>query len=434
MNEYAQVCRLLKRVAEEGHHFDSHFEDDISSSQDVTPFVQQICYGVLRHWYFLDAVTDALSKKPLPDKHLDLRILIMAGLYSIDELNRPAHASVNAAVETTRQLKKAWASGLVNAVLRRYLREKDAITQQVTNDSAEARLNHPAWLIDALARSWPDQGEILQFNNCQAPMTLRVNLLRISRDEYLDLLARQGISARKGQLTDSAVSLDDPMPVAMLPGFSDGLVSIQDEAPQLAAWLLAPAAGDRVLDACAAPGGKTCHLLEQQPDLHLVALDRDRKRIGRITENLERLGFSAEIICSSLEDLDNNRQFERILLDVPCSATGILRRHPDIKLLRTREDVAKLSALQRALLNKALDLLQPGGWLLYSTCSILPEENDAIVNTVVNERDDTFMKSLTLPHETNSRYILQTPVGWQLLPTENEHDGFFYAMLGKRNK
>jgi len=421
MNEYVQCISVLKEMITR----DRHLDDCLGSGN--TPLAQQICYGVTRNWFYLEAVLDRLLKKPLPDKHLDLRLLLMAGIYSMDDLRRPAHASVNAAVESARLLNKDWAKGLINGVLRRYGRETDQIRKS-TNRSEEAHYNHPGWLIDEIRSAVTRHEDVLAANQCQAPMTLRVNQRRCARDDYLRRLNDLEIAARPGQLSESAIILENAMHPGLLPGFDEGLLSVQDEGAQLAAGLLATEEGMNVLDACAAPGSKTCHLLEIS-DIELTAIDRDRKRTPRIEENLSRLGLNAEVVAEDLVSWREPGAYDRILLDAPCSATGIIRRHPDIKLLRCKSDIDKLCAIQRVLINKVFDLLVTGGELLYSTCSILPPENDEMITAILKSRSDIRVLPILQPDPYAS--IEKTEHGVQLLPTQDNHDGFYYARLKK---
>lgn len=421
MNEYGTAVRALKGMLVDETHLDECFGDGAS------PLSQQISYGVVRNYFFLDRLIEQLLDKPLPDRHLDLKLLLMCGLYSVDHLHRPVHASVNATVETTKQLKKAWAKGLVNAVLRRYGREAGEMQATVCNNSIEAQMNHPKWMIEAVMNAW-DAPEILAANNARAPMTLRVNLRRTTRQDYLALLESEGISASPGLLSKTSLVLETAMPVGLLPGFNDGLVSIQDEGAQLATIFLDAAPGMAVLDACAAPGGKSGHLLEAA-DIHLTSLDRDRKRTPHIQENFDRLGLTGEVVTDDLETWQSTARFDRILLDAPCSATGIIRRHPDIKLLRSNTDIDKLVAIQRALLNRAFDLLGIGGELLYSTCSILPSENDQVIASFLQDRSDA--KSIHLSLEHSAGRHTATEFGVQLLPTVDQHDGFYYSKLSR---
>jgi 16S rRNA (cytosine967-C5)-methyltransferase len=381
MNEYIESIKVLDQVLNDHRHLDDCLPE-------ASPLSRQICYGALRTYYYYSEVIDELLDKPLPFKHQDLWLLLLTGLYSLEHLHRPAHASVNHTVEATKFLNKSWAKGLINAVLRRYGRETIRIQQRINEGSRQAKKNHPTWLIDLIETDWPDHPEIFEANNAHAPMTLRVNLQRQTREQYLQLLEDAGLGARPGVFSDTAVMLDEAVATLKLPGFAKGLVSIQDEAPQLTPRLMNLKPGMNVLDACAAPGGKSCHILESENDLTLTALDRDRKRIHRITENLDRLSLRANVVAEELEKYEPRVKFDRILLDAPCSATGIIRRHPDIKLLRSKGDVDKLSSIQRVLLNKAFDLLNTGGELLYSTCSILRQENDQVIANFLGQDSD----------------------------------------------
>ena len=423
MSEYLEVANSLSRMLEEDRHLGDCLEN-------TSPIAQQVCYGVTRNWFYYDRVTEALLDKPLPEKHLDLWLIIMAGLYSIDHLHRPQHASVNHAVESVMKLGKPWAKGLVNAILRRYGRDADSLKQQMMQ-SDEARLNHPQWLIELIRDDWPDHPEIFEHNNNQPPMTLRVNTSKITREQYLAKLSNDNIEARAGAFAQSAVILGKAMPVEALPGFRDGEVSVQDEAPQLVPGLMNLEPGLKVIDACAAPGGKTCHLLESEPGIKLTSIDRDRKRIHLITENLERLSLQADLVTQSFEQYITETEFDRILVDAPCSATGIIRRHPDIKLLRTKSDVDKLSSIQRGLLHKAFDLLSNGGEVLYATCSILRQENDRVIADFI--RDDATKQLIRLNHPgcIEGATLIATEYGLQFLPTAQEHDGFYYAAIRK---
>ncbi len=419
MDEYLQAVSTLTRVIGEGRSLDGNI------NEEATPLAKQIIYGALRDFYLLDCLTDKLIDKPLPVKHLDLKLLIMCGIYSIRSLNRPAHASVNAVVSSVKALNKVWAKGLVNAVLRNYIRKREGLDSRA-NDNIEAQTNHPEWLVDRIQRAWPDNWqEMIEANNQQPPMVLRINQQKISRSAYMAQLEDSGCAASAGTLVESSVILDKPLNVSLLPGFAEGLVSVQDEASQLATVILNPAPGQRVLDACAAPGGKACHLLEACPEIQLTANDVDERRLSTLGENLGRLGLVCDLNCSDLLKLQAEL-FDRILLDAPCSATGIIRRHPDIKLLRRNSDIDKLSTTQLGLLNAAWELLVPGGEILYSTCSVLPEENELLINRFLQERHDVEI----LPISSSGG--IELSVGRQFLPRKIGHDGFYYAHLRKR--
>ncbi len=396
---------------------------------DDRPLAKQLGYGVLRDYYRLCFVRDALMKKALPDKHLDLNLLLLCGIYSICSLKRPAHASVNATVEAAKLINKSWATGLVNGVLRNFIRRREQLEDQASNGDDESITNHPFWLVDELKTAWPDEWQdIVRANNTQAPMTLRVNRQQIQRDRYLQVLQDHGMAAEPLTEGPDGIQLQEPVSVEMLPGFHEGQVSVQDEASQLIAPLLAPSPGQRILDACAAPGGKACHLLEIEPEIKLLAIDRDTSRLNRVKENLHRLGLNCETrACDflSLSASDKSDTFDAILLDAPCSATGTIRRHPDIKLLRDKADIAKLCHSQTAMLDHAWQLLKPGGILVYATCSILPQENEQVVSGFLQTRDDATVLEINI----DKGQAQQT--GHQLLPQINGHDGFFVARLRK---
>ncbi|HAK50613.1 MAG TPA: 16S rRNA (cytosine(967)-C(5))-methyltransferase [Gammaproteobacteria bacterium] len=415
MQEYKDAIHYLEAVAK---------GNPLEFAKGASPICKQICFGVLRDYYRLVYFRDSLLKKKLPAKHLDLNLLLLCGIYSICHLNRPAHASVNAVVEVTVMLKKPWAKGLVNAVMRNFQRQQKTLQGESENEP-EAQLNHPTWLIDQLRDSWPDLANMIMLaNNEPAPMTLRVNQAKTSVSEYQSLLEEHGYGGQPISGVPFALQLSKPAPVESLPGFTEGLVSVQDEASQLVAPLLNTEPGHRVLDACAAPGGKACHLLELQREIELTAIDKDPRRVVQIKENLDRLGFDCTLITSDFFQYSGDK-FDRILLDVPCSATGIIRRHPDIKLLRDGDDIENLTATQSKLLSAAWALLEANGELVYSTCSVLLAENERIVSNFANGRDDIAV----LPIDVNQGNKLE--YGRQLFPQSNGHDGFYIARLKK---
>ena len=389
--------------------------------------LQQLCYGTLRQAPRLQGFLQQLLNKALKDKDRDIQGLMLCGLYQLEGTRIPDHAAVASTVGAVAVLKKPWARGMVNAVLRRFLREREALAG---NLSAAAAASHPEWLYRALLQQWPAAAEqILAANNCQPPMTLRVNTGRISRQAYLDSLAACGIEARAGQLSPYAVYLETPRDVAELPGFGAGEVSVQDEAAQLAAPLLQAAPGERILDACAAPGGKACHLLELQPQLaELVALDVDATRLQKVSQNLQRLGLQARLLAGDASkpgDLLAPASFDRILVDAPCSATGVIRRHPDVKLLRREKDIGQLARLQLGILQGLWPTLKPGGVLLYATCSVLAQENSEVIEQFLARQPD----STAVPLEVS--WGEPSGCGRQLLPSPSGADGLFYAMLRK---
>ncbi|MBE9540099.1 MAG: 16S rRNA (cytosine(967)-C(5))-methyltransferase RsmB [Proteobacteria bacterium] len=389
--------------------------------------LQQLCYGTLRQLPWLEAVLQQLLSKPLRDKDRDVQSLLLIGLYQLSDTRVPDHAAVSTTVEAIRELKKPWAKGLTNAVLRRFLREREELEQAL---NAAATAAHPQWLYNKLTKQWPAVApDIFAAANEQPPMTLRANRRKVSRDSYLEKLKAAGIDAKPGAIAQQAIVLQQPVDVGELPQFEDGEVSVQDEAAQMAAILLAPKAGERILDACSAPGGKTCHILELQPSLgELVAMDIDGVRLQKVEDNLLRLGLAATVRVGDAAkppDALGADSFDAILVDAPCSAIGVIRRHPDVKVLRRESDIPQLAAQQLAILLGLWPLLKPGGRLLYATCSILKEENSRVVAKFLQQQDDASFKV------SEESWGEPCSHGRQLLPSIHGPDGLFYAMLEK---
>ena len=385
--------------------------------------IQALAYGVCRHYFELLAEAQCYMHKPLRAKDTDVLALILLGLYQLRHMRIPDHAVIH---ETVACVRKPWARGLVNAVLRAAQRSEPPTFN--SKDNPQAASNHPDWLLEALHSDWPDElPAILQANNARAPMTLRVNLLRGTRQDYLARLQENNITATPGGLCETAIILDQPLPVSALPGFEMGLVSVQDEASQLASQLLPLQPGLQVLDACAAPGGKTTALLEREPQLSLLALDNEAQRLQRVTDNLARLQLDARLHCADARTWarDSDEQFARILLDAPCSGTGVIRRHPDIRLLRNTAQIDRLCELQSDLLDALWARLERGGHLLYTTCSVLKRENTHQVQAFTERNPDAQL--LPLPGD----WGYPQPFGRQLLPGTYQQDGFFYALLSK---
>lgn len=398
------------------------------ADERAAALVQELVYGTLR-WYFrLEAVLARLLRKPLKKSEAELHGLLLLGLYQLDRLAVPERVAVHETVQAVRALRREWASGLVNAVLRGFQRRR-AELQRIVEADEVARYAHPRWLIRQLQADWPERfAEILAANNERPPLCLRVNRRRLTRAEYLEQLQARDIAALPIPDTEQGVQLAAPRSVTRVPGFTAGDVSVQDGAAQLAAALLDVQGGMRVLDACAAPGGKTAHLLERHPGIDLTALDIDAQRLARVQDNLERLGLQAHLLAADagrVESWWDGRQFDRILLDAPCSGTGVIRRHPDIKVLRRESDIENLVARQSQLLNSLWPLLVPGGILLYCTCSILKAENSAGVSGFLEIRADAQHRPLA-PARPGFPAI-----GRQILPGENGMDGFYYACLVK---
>ncbi len=393
--------------------------------------LQELCFGSARWLPQLQLYINELLDKPLKQKDADINALLIVGAYQLLYTRIPDHAALSSTVEVCRRLKKNWATNVVNGVLRHLQRNHKTLAETLQAKSAVFRYSHPNWMINAIEKSWPETShEILNANNQHPPFTLRLNTAVVKREDYLTQLENAGVKAEACPYSPYGIRLLKAVAVDSLPGFSEGYVSVQDEAAQLAAPLLQLEPGQRVLDACCAPGGKTCHILEREPGLaEVVALDVDESRLARVEENLSRLKQTATLRCGDAGNLDdwwNGQPFDRILLDAPCSATGVIRRHPDIKLLRTRADIAKLADVQQRLLHTLWQTLKPGGLLVYATCSIMPEENAQQVAAFLAAE----ASAQALP--INAEWGEAQAVGKQLFPHTNGHDGFYYACLQKQ--
>ncbi|WP_240182506.1 16S rRNA (cytosine(967)-C(5))-methyltransferase RsmB, partial [Vibrio cholerae] len=379
MNVRAAAASALYQVVDLGHSLSNALP---AAQQQIRPrdhaLLQEICYGVLRQLPRLESISQALMGKPLKGKQRVFHFLILVGLYQLSFMRIPAHAAVGETVEGAQDLKGPRLRGLINAVLRNYQRDQEGLDAQATSHDA-GRYGHPGWLLKLLKESYPEQWQqIVEANNSKAPMWLRVNHQHHTRAEYQALLEQAGIVTTPHAQAEDALCLETPCDVHQLPGFAEGWVSVQDAAAQLALTYLAPQAGELILDCCAAPGGKTAHILERTPESQVVAIDCDETRLKRVRENLQRLELTAQVICGDArypQQWWQGEQFDRILLDAPCSATGVIRRHPDIKWLRRADDIAALAELQREILDAMWQQLKPGGSLVYATCSITPQEN-----------------------------------------------------------
>ncbi|WP_406820471.1 16S rRNA (cytosine(967)-C(5))-methyltransferase RsmB [Pseudomonas sp. KnCO4] len=390
---------------------------------------QDLAFGTARWQPRLDLLAAQLLQKPFKAADADVQALLLVGLYQLFYTRIPEHAAIGETVGCADKLKKPWAKGLLNAVLRRAQREGEALLAGMERDPV-VRTAHPRWLQKSLKAFWPEQWEaICAANNAHPPMILRVNRRHHSRDAYLALLAEAGVGASACQYSRDGIVLAEACDVRGLPGFAEGWVSVQDEAAQLSADLLELAPGQRVLDACCAPGGKTCHLLEAEAGLaQVVAIDLEAKRLSRVRENLDRLQLDAQLIACDARDTASwwdGKPFQRILLDAPCSATGVIRRHPDIKLTRQADDIPALAALQGELLDALWPTLEVGGMLLYATCSSLPTENTEVIDAFLARTPGA--RELDLATAAG----LRQPHGRQLLAQQGGHDGFYYAKLIK---
>lgn len=434
MNLRLSAASVLSRIVKDGQSLtvalDCAFES-IDDSKDRA-FIQALCYGVTRQYHRLDFILQQLLSKPLRNKDTDIKMLLLMGLYQLRFMRVKPHAAVSETVSAAN--RKSWAKPLINGVLRQYIREQESLEEKADQDSS-ASCSHPQWLIKQIERDWPEQlNTLLAENNRQPPMTLRVNLAQGSRDAYLELLAEHSIDAETVSFCSSAIVLEQAVNVEKLPGFSAGfsagLVSVQDTAAQLAAELLDVQPGHAVLDMCAAPGGKTAAILERQIEsVSVMAVDIDQSRLERVEQNLQRLKLQAKTVvgdATQAETWVEGKTFDRIMVDAPCSALGVIRRHPDIKILRRESDIAVLQVVQQQILNAAWELLVPGGMLLYATCSVLKQENEQQIEAFLEQHVDASDK----PVEVN--WGLKRKFGRQILTGDSDMDGFYYAKLVKQ--
>jgi len=425
---------ILKKVLQQGQSLSSA---KLTVTEELAPrdrsFAMELVHGVLRWRWKLEFFLDRLMKKPLRAKDQDVQILLLVGLYELIELSTPDYASVNEAVQLVKRLGKTWARGMVNAVLRSFLREQEKLMSELEADDV-ASYSHPQWMLEKIRNDWPQHWQqILAASNQRPPMWLRVNRQQLAREDYIKILHDKKFAAEPHAFAVDAIRLETAADVFQLPSFDEGQVSIQDAGAQLAATLLDAERGDRVLDLCAAPGGKTCHILEQQSELKaLVAVELDATRMQRVEENLQRSGLTAECIVGDAtqpEQWWNEQAFDRILVDAPCSASGVIRRHPDIKSLRRPDDLTELVTIQQNILQQAWRLLKPGGRLLYVTCSVFRQENECQIQLFLQSHDDAKEKTIELGWGNKCEH------GWQLLPGGKEpntdSDGFYYACLCK---
>ncbi|ELV7516100.1 16S rRNA (cytosine(967)-C(5))-methyltransferase RsmB [Photobacterium damselae] len=424
MNVRAAAAQVIYQVVDQGQSLSTALpaaQQQIKERDQA--LLQEICYGVLRWLPRLESITQKLMDKPLKGKQRVFHHLILVGLYQLGYMRIPAHAAVAETVNATKNLKKPQLRGLVNAILRNYQRQQQELDAQAVSHDA-GKYGHPSWLLKLLKQAYPnDVDAICAANNTKAPMWLRVNRQHHNRDEYRKLLDAEGIATELHPQAGDALRLLSPCDVYKLPGFEQGWVSVQDAAAQLAIEYLQPQAGELILDCCAAPGGKTAHILEHVPSAQVVAIDCDEHRLARVHDNLQRLNLQAKVLCADARYPDkwwDGDKFDRILLDAPCSATGVIRRHPDIKWLRRDEDIAALAQLQAEIFDAMWLQLKSGGTLVYATCSITPQENrDQVSAFLARTADATLVGS----EATNP--------GRQILPGEENMDGFYYAVLQK---
>jgi 16S rRNA (cytosine967-C5)-methyltransferase len=422
------ISRVLKEKISLKDSLTSRLNTDITSRD--RGFIEGLCYGVVRWYLPLKKLCSFLLKKPFNVADQDVEVLLLIGLYELNYLTSP-HAAIHETVQAAKELRKVWAVPLINGVLRSFQRQKFSLLKNLNKNTQFA---HPNWLIKRLQRAWPNEWQtIIAANNYLPSMSLRVNFLKITRDKYQHKLKDKAIKSELSELSSAGIILDKSYSVFKLPGFLEGEISIQDTAAQLAANLLSLEPGLRVLDACAAPGGKTSHILEKQPDLlECVAVDQDAIRLKKVKDNLCRLGLTdtkVQLLYAKAQNLKTTWKgdfFDRILLDAPCSGTGVIRKHPDIKILRKKEDIAQLAEQQYQLLSSLWGLLKPNGILLYATCSVLPEENVEVLHRFLSHYADAIEEVI------GETWGVACIIGRQIFPQINGPEGFYYAKLRKK--
>lgn len=430
MNLRALAAQTVAAVLERGESLATALPQ--AQSQLENPknkaLLQEICYGVMRELTQLEYFINTLMDNPLKGKQRLVHHLLLVGAYQLLHTRIPAHAALGETVAAVDDINRPKFKSLVNGVLRNLQREHENLLAKMPT-KGPITFNHPKWLIKRATAAYPKQWQqILTANNQRSPMWIRNNASMQSRDDYLTQLADADINASKGELGNNSILLEQPVPITALPNFDQGACSVQDGAAQQAAELLGVQHGERVLDACAAPGGKTCHILELTKEIEVVALDCDQGRLERVQQNLDRIGLQAKLICgdgSQPQTWWQGEQFDRILLDAPCSATGVIRRNPDIKWLRRDSDIEQLVQLQQQILEACWKLLKSGGTLVYATCSILPTENSQQIADFLQRHNNAKLIPL---HDNDTP---EQP-GWQLLPGEHNVDGFYYAKLQKQ--
>lgn len=433
INLRVAAARILLAVLD-GKGLTYSLERGLASLEDGRDraFVQAICFGVCRYYSRLEFILNQFLTKPLKDKDRDVHLLLLVGIYQLLEMRLPSYAAVAETVKAAQKIKKTWASGLINAILHDYLRREKEIEKSFHSEES-AWYAHPSWWIEKIKTAWPaDWQAILIENNTHPPFALRISQQSIGREEYLKKLSQNGIDAAPIPKTSQGIVLAVPCPARQVMGFTEGWVSVQDGAAQMAASLLDLHPDQMVLDACAAPGGKLLHILDKEPQLaKVVAIEKDADRLSSMNENLARLGIAknrVKLLCEDalkVEKWSQGECYDRILLDAPCSASGVIRRHPDIKLLRRPDDITQLAKLQFALLSALWSALKAEGILLYVTCSIFPEENEAVIQEFLAVQKDA--KPLPIAAD----WGVPCGAGRQILPGMDNMDGFYYAKLKK---
>ncbi|MEE8339178.1 MAG: 16S rRNA (cytosine(967)-C(5))-methyltransferase RsmB [Xanthomonadales bacterium] len=428
-----RLCAIetLANVLDKGQNLsDADSATGLADGRDRA-LARHLAYGVCRWLNTLEWLSSQLLRKALKNRDRDIHRLILIGLFQLRHDGTAPHAAINETAECARLAGKTWAVAVINAVLRRFQRDRQQWLNQLENQPE--RFAHPAWLLQEIQANWPDDWqEIMQANNQAAPLWLRINRTRQVQNNLTSLLSSAGFTVVKHPSAPDAIKLSPPAPVAGIPGFSTGLVSVQDPAAQLAADLLELEDHLRVLDACAAPGGKTCHILERFPTIELTAVELNESRLALVRENLDRLGLARraglKLLTGDAADPSSwwdGARYQRILLDAPCTATGVIRRHPEIKWLRTTQQLEKAVRTQARLLQQLWPLLAPGGILVYATCSILADENNRQISRFLAEHADAEVLPLGV------KWGRKQDFGRQILPGEEEMDGFYYARMRK---
>jgi len=436
-----QALWWLSSVIKDGRSVNDVLSTKLKKSADLSdfPFAKQLLFGSLRYYHQIKAILDQLLEKPLKQKDLDVYSILIMGVYQLKHLSVPDHAAISESVELAKKIKKPWAARLVNGILRNYLRQAEQIELKLAK-AKTFQFSHPNWITNQLDADWGEQyQQILEQNNFQAPMIIRINSAKISLEDYIQELNSAGLIGAKHSVAEDALVLESACDVNKLPGFDSGLVSVQDAAAQLVVELLAldeQTKGLKVLDACAAPGGKTTHILQRYPEVCLTSVEMSEKRIQKIEQTLIRLGLDKQakfkLLCSDLLDLEHwwdGEFFDRILIDVPCSASGVIRRNPDIKLHRKKQDLINIVQLQAKILCTAWSILKPGGKLVYATCSVFKDENEnQIKNFLVNNHK---AKPYRLAPKIDNQMAKHSQTGHQILPGDQQMDGFYLCGLEK---
>lgn len=399
----------------------SDFDQGLDPQQKA--FAHQLAQGTINALPRLSGLLAQLLSKPIKNKEVDVHAILLTGLYQIESMRTPDHAAVNESVNLAKTLKKTWAIKLINGCLRRFIRERDTF---IANLSTAVAAGHTEWMYQAITSQWPEHAaNIIDANNHAGPMCLRVNTHLCSIDDYLNHLQAANIEGSRSILAPECIRLDQPYAVEKLPGFNQGWVSVQDEAAQVAARLLEVKSGQDILDACSAPGGKTCHLAELYQNNRIVARDISSERLLKVRESVARLGLKVDIQELSTTQNDERECFDHILADVPCSGSGVIRRHPDIKTLRLASDLAQFHDQQGHILQNLWPKLRSGGTLLYVTCSIFEQENDQTIRRFLEQEKQASIQPIT------ELWGYATEFGRQLLPTRAGSDGLFFCRLKK---